>query len=115
MMMATGAVIYSDSFQESKSIGDYRSRVRRGKQAGMVYGFMVNGGAHEEETKGLDREGGQTPDRREGGDQTRSGRPRQARKTRPAIAASYGRRCEADDPAAAIAAGRSAVADRGAG
>src|SRR5437868_2867956 len=82
----------------------------------MVYGFMVNGGAHEEETKGLCAEGGQTPDRREGGDQTRSGRARQARNsTFEIVGCCRVGRSEADASPAAIRAGESAGADPGAG
>src|SRR4051812_25633388 len=82
----------------------------------MVYGFMVNGGAHEEQTKGPSAEGGQTPDGREGGDQTRSARARQARKNPFEIGRSSRlRRSKADASQAAIRARQSAGADPGAG
>src|SRR4051794_31376191 len=74
----------------------------------MVYGFMVNGGAHEEETQTVCTEDGQAPHRqREGRDQTRSGRARQARKSAPEIAAARrAGRSETGHPPAAIGVAR---------
>src|SRR4051794_39330758 len=109
MMMATAAVIASvqESKTERRIIG-LGSGVARQAEWSMVSWSMVV--AHEEETKALDSECRETPYRREGGDQTRSGRARQARKSGCEIAERGALRCPTEHPPAASAIGKGAGA-----
>src|SRR3982074_129437 len=83
MMMATAAVILSQfcsGIQKHRPIIGSAFVVARYAEWAIVSWSMTV--AHEEETNPLRTESDQTPNqRREGGDQTRSGRARQARKS----------------------------------
>src|SRR4051794_27982565 len=116
MMMATAVISQSIPGQFFSGIQKHRPIIglafvvaRCAEWAIVSWSMAV---AHEEETETLCTESGQTPDkRREGGDQTRSGRARQARKSAGEIAVPCrARRPETDDTPAEIATGKGPIA-----